>query len=140
MRHRLPGGVELDDDRDRVDVAAVHDFLANESYWARGRPLAEVERLVREASRVVGLYDGDTQIGFARTVTDGTSIAYLADVYVIEPWRGRGLGAELVRASVDLGPYALVRWVLHTDTHDFYRSFGFGAPTERLMERPAPRS
>jgi len=51
---------------------------------------------VREASRVVGLYDGDRLVGFARVVTDGTAFAWLADVYVLEGYRGRGLGVELV--------------------------------------------
>ena len=137
MRRQLADGVELDDDRARVDVAAVHHFLSNEAYWALGRPRNEVERLVRESSRVLGLYDGDKQIGFARTVSYGASIAYLADVYVLPEWRGRGLGAELVRASVDEGPYARTRWVLHTlDAHELYGRFGFGEPSERLMERP----
>jgi GNAT superfamily N-acetyltransferase len=137
MRRSLPGGIELDDDRARVDVEAVHRFLSKEAYWALGRPLEEVDRLVRESSRVIGLYSDGEQIGFARTVADGASIAYLADVYVLAGWRGRGLGAELIRASVEEGPYARTRWVLHTlDAHPLYRRFGFGPPSERLMERP----
>ena len=139
MKKALPGGLELDDDRARVDVDAVHAFLSTEAYWALGRPREEVERLVQESQRVVGLYDGDKQIGFTRTVSDGTSIAYLADVYVLPDWRGRGLGAELVRASVDEGPYARTRWMLHTsDGHGLYGKFGFGEPSERVMERPRP--
>lgn len=137
MKKALPGGIELDDDRARVDVDAVHAFLSREAYWALGRSLAEVARLVRESQRVVGLYDGDRQVGFSRTVSDGRSIAYLADVYVLPDLRGRGLGAELVRASIDEGPYAKTRWILHTkDGHDFYRRFGFAEPSERVMERP----
>jgi GNAT superfamily N-acetyltransferase len=132
----LAGGVELDDDAARVDVDAVHDFLANRSYWARGRPRETVERLVREADRVVGLYDGDRQVGFARAFTDGTSLVYLADVYVLPEYRGRGLGVELVRELVENGPYAGLRWILHTrDAHDLYRKVGFGEPSERVMER-----
>jgi predicted N-acetyltransferase YhbS len=137
VKKELPGGIELDDDRSRVDIGAVHAFLSLEAYWALGRSLDEVKRLVRESQRVVGLYEGDRQIGFSRTVSDGRSIAYLADVYVLPEWRGRGLGAELVRASVEEGPYAGTRWILHTrDGHDFYRSFGFAEPSERVMERP----
>jgi ribosomal protein S18 acetylase RimI-like enzyme len=114
----------------------VHDFLANRSYWVRGRPRETVERLVREADRVVGLYDGDRQIGFARAFTDGTSLVYLADVYVLPEYRGRGLGVELVRELVENGPYAGLRWILHTrDAHDLYRKIGFGEPSERVMER-----
>ena len=105
MRRELPGGFELDDDRERIDVDAVHDFVANHSYWANGRPHETVERLVRESARVVGLYHDGRQIGFARTVSDGASLAYLADVYVLPDYRGQGLGVELVRESVESGPY-----------------------------------
>jgi GNAT superfamily N-acetyltransferase len=137
MRRDLHDGLELDDDPARVDVDAVHDFLANESYWAAGRPRPVVERLVREADRVVGAYDGDRQIGFARAFTDGATLAYLADVYVLSDYRGRGVGAELVRAMVEDGPYSGLRWLLHTkDAHGLYRRFGFAEPSERLMERP----
>ena len=126
----------LDDDPARVDVDAVHDFLANESYWAKGRPREVVERLVREAERVVGLYDAERQIGFARAFTDGATLVYLADVYVLPEYRGRGLGVELVREMVEKGPYAGVRWSLHTkDAHGLYRRFGFAEPSERVLER-----
>jgi GNAT superfamily N-acetyltransferase len=138
LKRALGDGVELDDDRGRVDVGAVHAFLSTEAYWALGRSRDEVERLVRESSRVVGLYREGRQIGLARTVSDGASIAYLADVYVLPEWRGRGLGVELIRASVEEGPFARTRWVLHTlDAHPLYRRFGFGPPSERLMEKQA---
>ena len=140
MRRHLPDGLELDDDAARVDIAAVHDYLANHSYWARGRPLETVDRLVREADRVVGVYDGDRQIGFARAFTDRATLAYLADVYVLPEYRGRGLGVELVRELVEAGPLARLRWILHTrDAHDLYRRFGFDQPSERVMERTPPQ-
>ena len=136
MRRALAGGFELDDDRERVDVDEVHRFLSEESYWARGRPRETVERLVREASRVVGLYAGERQIGFARVFTDGVSIAYLADVYVLSEFRGRGLGVELVREIVEGSPFADRKWLLHTaDAHALYARFGFGPPSERVLER-----
>ena len=59
MRRELPGGYELDDDVERIDLDAVHRYLAEESYWAEGRPRAVVEDLVRSAARVIGLYHGD---------------------------------------------------------------------------------
>jgi ribosomal protein S18 acetylase RimI-like enzyme len=137
MRRSLGNGLELDDDAGRVDVDAVHDFLANRSYWAEGRSRETVERLVRESQRIVGLYEGERQVGFARAFTDGTALAYLADVYVLPEFRGRGLGVELVREVVERGPYADLRWLLHTrDAHDLYRKVGFAEPSERLMERP----
>jgi GNAT superfamily N-acetyltransferase len=139
MRRDLGEGFELDDDRHRVDIDAVHRFLAEESYWARGRPREVVERLVREASRVVGLYHDGRQVGFSRTVfSEGLGFAYLADVYVLPEFRGRGHGVTLVRASVDEGPFAKQRWLLHTDdAHALYERFGFGPPGPRLMERAA---
>jgi GNAT superfamily N-acetyltransferase len=138
MRRELGDGYELDDSPARIDVEAVHDYLANESYWAEGRSQETVERLVREASRVVGLYHEGRQVGFARAFSDGVALAYLADVYVLPEHRGRGLGVELIREMVENGPLADVRWALHTrDAHDLYRRFGFDMPSERVMERPS---
>jgi ribosomal protein S18 acetylase RimI-like enzyme len=137
MKRTLEGGFELDDDRGRIDLDAVHRFLSEESYWAAGRPRETVEQLVANAARVVGLYDGERQVGFTRTVSDGVSLAYLADVYVLEELRGRGLGEELIRETVEEGPYGDCRWLLHTsDAAPLYAKFGFGAPSPSLMERP----
>jgi GNAT superfamily N-acetyltransferase len=137
VKRELAGGFEVDDNGDRVDVEAVHDFISNHSYWAPGRPRDEQERLVREASRVIGLYHDGRQVGFARAVSDGASVTYLADVYVLPEYRGRGLGAELVREMIENGPYADKRWILHTaDAHKLYEKFGFGPPSDRVMERP----
>lgn len=136
MKRVLPGGFELDDDPARVDVDAVHDFIANHSYWAPGRPREVQEEFVRDAVRVVGLYEGERQIGFARAIGD-SHFLYLADVYVLPEFRGRGLGGELVREMIENGPYAATRWILHTaDAHKLYEKFGFGPPSDRVMERP----
>jgi GNAT superfamily N-acetyltransferase len=138
MRRELPGGFELDDDPGRIDVDAVHRYLAEESYWATDRRRDMVERLVRASARVVGLYRGERQVGFARVVSDQEVFAYLADVYVEADVRGDGLGVELVREAVDLGPQARLRWLLHTkDAHGLYARFGFGPPSDRVMERGA---
>jgi predicted N-acetyltransferase YhbS len=138
MRRGLGDGYELDDDRNRIDLDAVHGYLSGESYWAKGRPRATQERLIRESTRVVGLYKDGEQIGFCRAFTDGVAIAYLADVYVLAAHRGRGLGEELVREMIENGPLAGSSWILHTkDLHPLYRKFGFDVPGERLMERPA---
>ena len=135
-KRELPGGFKLDDDPTRLDLDAVYEFLSTEAYWAQGRSRETIERLVREASRVVGLYESGRQIGFARTVSDGASFAYLADVYVLPEYRGRGLGVELVREAVDRGPYADRRWLLHTeDAHALYEKLGFGPGGRKLMER-----
>ena len=136
-RRALPGGLELDDDRGRVDVAELHRYLSSEAYWALGRSLDKVELLVREASRVVGLYHGERMAGFARAVSDGNSFAYLADVYVLPELRGRGLGLALIREMVEGAPFGDVAWLLHTrDAQGLYAKVGFRSPGDRLMERP----
>ena len=136
MKRDLGDGYELDDDRDRIDVAAVHRYISEESYWAPGREYAVMESLIGEAARVVGLYRGGRQVGFCRAARCSPGLFYLADVYVLEECRGRGLGVELVREMVELGPYADAKWLLHTsDAHELYRKLGFGLPGEKVMER-----
>ena len=138
MRRALRDGYELDDDPARIDRAAVHAYLSR-SYWAEGRPRVVQDALVDNAARVVGLYQDGELVGFTRAISDGPVQSYLADVYVLEEHRGRGLGVELVRFSVDEGPLAGTKWYLHTrDAHDLYRRVGFVEPSERVLERGAP--
>ena len=139
MRRTTGGDLELDDDKARVDRTEVHRFLSEESYWAAGRPRAVQDRLIDEAARVVGLYDSDRQVGFCRAATDGVSFAYLADVYVLPEYRGRGLGEELVREMVENGGLGGLKWMLHTtDAHELYRKLGFDTPNVKVMERLPP--
>jgi len=136
---RRPDGYEIDDDRDRVDVAAVHRFLAEEAYWVRGRSLETIERLVRESTRVIAAYAPTGElVGFARVVSDRSSVAWLGDVFVLEEHRGRGLGTDLVREAVDHAPERDVLWYLNTrDAHALYERFGFApADAGRTMTRP----
>jgi GNAT superfamily N-acetyltransferase len=140
VRRKLGGAIELDDAKDRIDREEVHRFISEVSYWGRGRPRADQDRLIDEAARVVGLYDGGRQIGFCRAASDCASFVYLADVYVLDAYRGRGLGESLVRAMVEEGPLAQLRWLLHTtDMHPLYRKLGFAEPDYKLMERPSTR-
>src|SRR5690348_2097165 len=137
MRRRLDAGLELDDDGRRIDSAEVHRFLSEISYWAKGRPRETQDRLIAEATRVVGLYDGDRQVGFCRAASDGVSFVYLADVYLLPEYRGRGLGEALVREMIEGSPLAGRRWLLHTtDMHPLYRKLGFDSPNFKVMERP----
>jgi GNAT superfamily N-acetyltransferase len=141
VKRELGDGLELDDSKDRIDRTEVHRFISEVSYWGEGRPRETQDRLIDEASRVVGLYDGNRQIGFCRAFTDGLAAAYLADVYVLEEYRGRGLGEELVREMVENGPDAGVKWLLHTtDMHPLYRKFGFEEPNYKVMERRSTRN
>ena len=138
MKRALGDGYELDDDRARLDREAVHAYLGGVSYWAEGRSRERQDELIDASARVVGLYKDGNQVGFARAVDcDAAGFVYLADVYVLDEHRGRGLGVELVTEIVERGPFAGRRWVLHTrDMHALYEKFGFG-PNVRLMERGA---
>jgi GNAT superfamily N-acetyltransferase len=137
VRRELSDGLELDDDRDRVDVDAVYGFLSEEAYWVQGRSRETIERLVRESTRVIAAYDGDTLIGFCRVVSDASSVAWLGDVFVLPGYRGRGIGFELVREAVEFPEHRDLQWYLGTrDAHGLYAKFGFMPANERTMVRP----
>ncbi|MQA81584.1 MAG: GNAT family N-acetyltransferase [Streptosporangiales bacterium] len=136
------GEFEFDDDRGRVDRDALWSFLAGEAYWGRWRRRDDVERQLDSAWRVVGVYEAATgrMVGFARAVSDGVALAYLADLYVSADARGHGLGKALVQVMVDDGPGADFRWMLHTsDAHELYGRFGFAPPDPTYLERPSRR-
>jgi len=116
-------------------------MLSTEAYWALWRERADIDAQIESAWRVVGIYDATTgaQLAFARAVSDGVAFAYLADVIVDPDQRGASLGKLLVRSMIDDGPGAGFRWTLFTsDAHGLYEQFGFGAPDETAMVRPAP--
>jgi GNAT superfamily N-acetyltransferase len=121
--------VEIDTDRSRLDIAAIHHFLANCSHWARGIPLATVQRAI-DHSLCFGLYRDGAQIGFARIVTDHATFAYLADVFVAAGARNSGLGQWLVETILAHPPLqGLRRWLLVTrDARSLYQRCGFTAP------------
>jgi GNAT superfamily N-acetyltransferase len=131
---------DIDDDPGRVDLDAVWAFLSTEAYWGRWRTRDDVAVQIANAWRVVGAYVDGAQVGFARAVSDGVALAYLADVYVRGDHRGRGIAKALVAAMIDDGPGRDFRWMLHTaDAHDLYRPFGFAEPDASMLERPARR-
>jgi GNAT superfamily N-acetyltransferase len=138
MRRTLEGGYELDDDRERVDVDAVFRFLATEAYWVPGRSRETIERLIRGSTVVWGAYAPDDSLaGFARVMSDGSNMAWLGDVFVLDRHRGLGLGAALTDAAVNDPRYAACLWYLNTrDAHALYERFGF-APADpgRTMTR-----
>jgi GNAT superfamily N-acetyltransferase len=133
-------GFTISTDRARLDREAVHEFLAG-SYWAKGIPREILDRSI-EGALCFGIYEGGRQIGFARVITDYATFAYLADVYVLEPHRGRGLATWLMQSILshpDL--QGLRRWMLVTrDAHPLYRKIGFRelAHPERIMEMTFP--
>jgi GNAT superfamily N-acetyltransferase len=129
MEWILDDGFEVSTDRSRLDLPVIAGFL-REAYWSEGVPAEIVVRSI-EGSLPLGLNDPDgAQAGFARVVSDRAVFAYLGDVFVLPPFRGRGLGVRLVEcvlAHPEL--QGLRRWHLATaDAHELYRRFGFAEP------------
>jgi GNAT superfamily N-acetyltransferase len=130
------GELAVSTDPSRLDVHTIHAFLFT-SYWAHGIPLETVSRSL-EGSLAFGVYDGSRQIGLARVITDRATFAYLADVFIVESHRGRGLSKwllECILAHPELQD--LRRWLLATrDAHGLYGKFGFGplVDAERFMQ------
>jgi GNAT superfamily N-acetyltransferase len=130
----------LSDDPARLDLDVIHGFLS-QSYWSPGIPRETLARALAN-SLCFGVYLGTTQVGFARLVTDRATFAYLADVFVLEPHRGRGLSRalmELIMAHPEV--QGLRRWLLATrDAHGLYRKFGFTELAEpaRFLTRHDP--
>lgn len=113
-------------DKTKLDVALIHHYLCMESYWAKNIPIALVEKSIA-GSFCFGIYHHDAQVGFARVITDHATFAYLADVFVLESYRGRGLSKWLMETIIghpDL--QGLRRWLLATrDAHGLYAQYGF---------------
>lgn len=136
----LPDGFEISDQPDRLDVAVIHGFLT-ESYWSRGIPEATVRRAIAN-SLCFGVYAPGQQVGFARVVTDRATFGYLADVFILPEFRGRGLSKRLVEtilAHPEL--QGLRRLLLATrDAHELYRKFDFKpvAVPGNFMDRHDP--
>jgi GNAT superfamily N-acetyltransferase len=140
MQADVPNGYSLSDDPSRVDRAAVHRYIHDESYWAKGRPREVTDRAI-DNSLVFGAYTASgTQAAFARVVTDSATHAWLCDVFVLPEHRGHGLARALVRAALEHPDLATVRRVLLAtlDAHGVYAPLDFTplqAP-EQWMERP----
>jgi GNAT superfamily N-acetyltransferase len=131
------GAYVISDDKRRLNVPLIHAFLF-QSYWSPGIPIAVVERAIA-GSMCFGIYTGADQVGFARVVTDQATFAYLADVFVLEPHRGKGLATRLMQ-SIEVHPQlqGLRRCMLATrDAHSLYKKFGYAALSapERIMEK-----
>ncbi|MEP6569030.1 MAG: GNAT family N-acetyltransferase [Acidobacteriota bacterium] len=128
-------------DRSRLDVALIHNFISNQSYWGLGRPLEVVHRAL-DNSLNFGLYRAEQQIGFARVVTDYATFAWIADVFVLPEHRGAGLSKWLMEVMLSHPQLqGFRRWVLATkDAHSLYTRFGFISlhRPDRWMERPDP--
>lgn len=131
------GDLLISDDKQLLDRAVIHAFIGERSYWAKGRPLAVIDRSI-DHSLCFGVYLAGKQIGFARVVTDCATFGWLADVFIIEEHRGKGFSKQLV-AAIKAHPQlqGLRRFLLGTaDAHGLYQQFGFEPVknAERLLE------
>ena len=119
-----------------LDISVIHNYLSQESYWAKNIQLATVEKSIKH-SLCFGVYDGTIQIGFARVITDYTAFAYLCDVFIIEAYRGKGLSKWLmqsIHAHSEL--QGLRRWLLVTkDAYGLYAQFGWQTLPEDICKR-----
>lgn len=125
------GAYELDDSLARIDFARVTAWLAS-TYWSPGISRERVEQGARHSTLVIGAYFNNQQVGFARVLSDTTRFAYLADVYVDAPHRGKGLAKAIVTFALHHPLLAAVdKWCLRTrDAHGVYQSLGFQPITD----------
>lgn len=128
------------DDPHLLDRATICEFLLTDAYWGKWRTEQQISDCIDGSWRVVAGYDPDGNLAaFCRAISDGVSIAYLADVFVLPPHRGHGLGVRLVAQMIENSPAARLRWLLHTeDAHGLYRKFGFFPGDFTVLERPRP--
>lgn len=120
-------------DRNKIDIAALHDYLSNRSYWARGRSIDTVRQSI-ENSLCFGVYDNNEQmIGFARIVTDYAVFAYIMDLFILEDYRKLGLSKLLLDSIMNHSDLRGVRRIMlaTSDAHGLYEKYGF-----KTLEKP----
>lgn len=127
--------------QDDLDIPLVHQFLSEQTYWAKGIPRATLERAI-EHSLCFGGYIDKSQVAFARVISDYATFAYLCDVFVLPEQRGNGYSKRLMEA-IDIHPQlqGLRRFMLVTsDAHELYAGFGFVTPQNpnTIMMRHMP--
>ena len=122
----VQGEYMISTDWNRLDLGMIHTFLSNEAYWSKGIPFNVVVRASKH-SLCFGVYHRDKQMGYARVISDYTTIAYLGDVFILPEYRGRGLSKWLI-GSIQSHPdlQGLRRWILLTkDAHGLYKGLGW---------------
>jgi GNAT superfamily N-acetyltransferase len=130
-------------DKNLLQIDLIHEFLHEESYWAKDRTLEQTKRAI-ENSLCFGVYFETRQIGFARVVSDFATFAYIGDVFILQEFRGKGLSKLLMDTMLSHeNLQGLRRWVLATkDAHGLYEQFNFSGLRfpERWMEKTAPNA
>ena len=123
-------------DKTKLNIAVIHNYLSKESYWAKNIPMKTVKKSIK-GSCCFGVYDKSEQVGFARVVTDHATFGYLADVFILDGYRSKGLSKWLMETIMNHPELqGLRRWMLATrDAHGLYAQFGFTPldKPERIM-------
>lgn len=130
--------VIISTDKDRLDISMIHAFLSERSYWAKGRSLDAVKLTIIN-SLCFGIYNQEgRQLGFARVTTDYAVFGWLMDVFILEEYRGQGLGKQLIEHVTSHPVIKNLRRIglATSDAHDLYRQFGFSSVSapEKMME------
>lgn len=122
----MAGKLQISTDKKRLNINLIYNYLSKESYWAIGRDIETVKRSI-ENSLCFGLYLDNTQVGFARVVTDYAVFAWIMDVFILKDYKGNGYGKKLMEAIMIHDKLQnLQRWGLGTDdAHGLYKQFGF---------------
>jgi GNAT superfamily N-acetyltransferase len=132
------GEYSISTDRKKINVPVVHQYLCYDSYWAIGIPIDVVIKSI-DNSLCFGVYHGEKQVGLARVISDYAVFAYLADVFILPEYRGKGLSKWLMQVIIDHPQLqGLRRFLLTTkDAHGLYEQFGFITypQPDRLMGR-----
>ena len=119
------GNVEVCYDKARMDIAVIHDYISNRSYWGAGRTVAQVTTTIEE-SICFGIFIDGQQAGFTRVVSDTVCFAYVLDLFILEAYRGQGLSSLLIESMLAHEALQTVKWLLSTnDAHGLYEKYGF---------------
>jgi GNAT superfamily N-acetyltransferase len=142
IQHNSRSEILLSTDKSKLELITIHDFLKT-SYWAKDISISIVEKSIKN-SLCFGLYENSKQIGFAKVISDYATSALLRDVFILESYRGQGLGKWMIEQILECPELQDVpKWLLGTkDAHELYRRYGFKNLTapETLMIRSHPKA
>ncbi|UUC45397.1 GNAT family N-acetyltransferase [Flavobacterium cerinum] len=128
-------------DKSKLDINVIHRYLSGESYWSKDIPIERIQKSIENAL-CFGVYHNDQQIGYAKVVSDFSTMAYLGDVFILESYRGQGLSKQLMETIMSHPELQnLRRWILLTaDAHELYKKYGWQpiASPEKWMEIHQP--
>lgn len=135
------GEFTITTDKSKMDLATIHRFLSEESYWCKIVPVKRVKKAM-DHSLNFGVFHGDRQVGYARVISDFSSVAYLGDVFILKEYRGQGLSKWMMETIISHPELqGLRRWILLTaDAHELYRKYGWTniKNPEKWMEKHDP--